>query len=91
MAVKAILYDIDGNLCHYILLRRFRDGYQFAFGITKNQKPTFITKWSENYYATENDAILVANKLLGSHRPSLKRKSNEISGPEFLKSLNLDK
>lgn len=86
--VKAILYDIDGELQHYILLRPSQDGFQFAFGITKGKKPTFMTKWSAVGYFTENDAILTANILLRSYRPSMNRKPKEVSGPEFLKQVN---
>ncbi len=86
--VKAILYDVDGELRHYILVRPFRDGYQFAFGITKDQKPTFTTLWSKDYYATENDAILFANAVLKGHRPSHLRKPNEQPSYEPLRRLS---
>jgi hypothetical protein len=75
--VKSILYDIDGDLRHYILVRPFRDGFQYAFGISKDQQPTFITRWSVDYFTTENDAILAANKNLKGHRPSDYREPNE--------------
>lgn len=85
--VKAILYDIDGQLRHYILLQPFRAGFHFAFGITKDGKATFMTKWSERCFLTENDAIIGANMVLAGDRPSSFRDANEHLSRNLTKRL----